>query len=45
MLLSRALDMVKRGEIQDAKTMLGLLYVASFRQGLGGTHAEAKGNR
>ena len=33
--LTRALDMVERGEIQDAKTILGLLYVTSFRQSLG----------
>ena len=29
--LSRALAMVERGEIQDAKTALGLLYAAGFR--------------
>ena len=32
--LSRALAMVERGEIQDAKTALGLLYAAGFRAGL-----------
>jgi ADP-ribose pyrophosphatase len=32
--LSRALQMVERGEIQDAKTALGLLFVAGFRAGL-----------
>ena len=31
--LSRALAMVKGGEIQDAKTALGLLYAAGFRAG------------
>jgi len=31
--LSRALEMVERGEIQDAKTALGLLYAAGFRAG------------
>ena len=31
--LSRALAMVQHGEIQDAKTALGLLYVAGFRAG------------
>ena len=31
--LSRALQMVERGEIQDAKTALGLLYAAGFRAG------------
>ena len=31
--LSRALEMVERGEIQDAKTALGLLFVAGFRAG------------
>jgi ADP-ribose pyrophosphatase len=31
--LSRALAMVQRGEIQDAKTALGLLYAAGFRAG------------
>ena len=31
--LSRALAMVERGEIQDAKTALGLLYAAGFRAG------------
>ncbi len=29
--LSRALSMIERGEIQDAKTALGLLYAAGFR--------------
>jgi len=32
--LSRALAMVERGEIQDAKTAVGLLYAAGFRAGL-----------
>jgi ADP-ribose pyrophosphatase len=32
--LSRALQMVERGEIQDAKTALGLLFAAGFRGGL-----------
>jgi ADP-ribose pyrophosphatase len=31
--LSRALKMVERGEIQDAKTALGLLYAAGFYAG------------
>ncbi len=31
--LSRALSMIERGEIQDAKTALALLYTASFRLG------------
>ena len=31
--LSRALEMIERGEIQDAKTALGLLYAAGFRAG------------
>ncbi len=31
--LSRALEMVERGEIRDAKTALGLLYAAGFRAG------------
>lgn len=31
MSLSRALAMLERGEIQDAKTALGLLYAAGFR--------------
>lgn len=31
MLLSRALSLVQQGEIQDAKTALGLLYAAGFR--------------
>ncbi|MEO8578768.1 MAG: NUDIX hydrolase [Gemmatimonadales bacterium] len=33
MLLSRALEMVEAGEIQDAKTALGLLFAAGFRAG------------
>jgi ADP-ribose pyrophosphatase len=33
MLLSRALEMVAAGEIQDAKTALGLLFAAGFRAG------------
>ena len=33
MLLSRALQMVKAGEIQDAKTALGLLFAAGFCAG------------
>ena len=33
MLLSRALEMVKAGEIQDSKTALGLLFAAGFRSG------------
>jgi len=33
MLLSRALQMVEAGEIQDAKTALGLLFVAGYRAG------------
>jgi hypothetical protein len=32
--LSRALEMVERGEIQDAKTVVGLLYAAGFRAGM-----------
>ena len=32
--LSAALQMVERGEIQDAKTALGLLFAAGFRAGL-----------
>lgn len=32
-LLSRALEMVEAGEIQDAKTALGLLFTAGFRAG------------
>jgi ADP-ribose pyrophosphatase len=32
--LSAALQMVQRGEIQDAKTALGLLFAAGFRAGL-----------
>jgi ADP-ribose pyrophosphatase len=31
MLLSRALEMIAAGEIQDAKTALGLLFAAGFR--------------
>jgi ADP-ribose pyrophosphatase len=31
--LSRALEMVERGEIQDAKTIIGLLFAAGFRAG------------
>jgi ADP-ribose pyrophosphatase len=31
--LSRALEMVRRGEIQDAKSALGLLYAAGFQAG------------
>ena len=31
--LSRALSLVERGEIQDGKTALGLLYAAGFRAG------------
>ena len=31
--LSRALSMVERGEIQDGKTSLALLYAAGFRAG------------
>ena len=33
MLLSRALQMVESGEIQDAKTALGVLFAAGFRTG------------
>ena len=33
MRLSRALEMVEAGEIQDAKTALGLLFAAGFRSG------------
>lgn len=33
MLLSQALQMVEAGEIQDAKTALGLLFTAGFRAG------------
>ena len=33
MLLSRALELIKRGVIQDAKTIVGLLYAAGFRAG------------
>jgi ADP-ribose pyrophosphatase len=32
-LLSRALQMIEAGEIQDAKTALGLLFAAGFRAG------------
>jgi ADP-ribose pyrophosphatase len=31
MLLSRALEMIEAGEIQDAKTALGVLFAAGFR--------------
>jgi ADP-ribose pyrophosphatase len=31
MMLSRALEMIQAGEIQDAKTSLGLLFAAGFR--------------
>ncbi len=31
--LSRALEMVERGEIRDAKTIIGLLFAAGFRTG------------
>jgi ADP-ribose pyrophosphatase len=30
-LLSRALEMIEAGEIQDAKTALGVLFAAGFR--------------
>jgi hypothetical protein len=33
MRLSRALEMVEAGGIQDAKTALGLLFAAGFRVG------------
>jgi len=33
-LLSRALEMIERGIIQDAKTALGILFAAGFRAGL-----------
>jgi ADP-ribose pyrophosphatase len=33
MLLSRALELIEAGEIQDAKTALGLLFAAGFRAG------------
>ena len=33
MLLSRALEMIQAGEIQDAKSSLGLLFAAGFRAG------------
>jgi len=33
MLLSQALEMIEAGEIQDAKTALGLLFAAGFRAG------------
>lgn len=33
MLLSRALQMVEAGEVQDSKTALGLLFAAGFRAG------------
>lgn len=32
--LSRALSMIERGELDDAKSALGLLYAAGFRAGL-----------
>jgi ADP-ribose pyrophosphatase len=32
-LLSRALEMIEAGEIQDGKTALGLLFAAGFRAG------------
>jgi hypothetical protein len=31
MLLSRALEMIQAGEIQDGKTVIALLFVAGFR--------------
>ena len=31
--LSRALDMIERGEIQDSKTVVGILFAAGFRAG------------
>jgi hypothetical protein len=31
--LSRALELIRTGEINDAKTALSLLYVAGFRLG------------
>ena len=34
--LSRALEMVRKGEIDDAKTVSGLLYAAAFRRDPGG---------
>lgn len=33
MRLSRALEMIEAGEIQDAKTVVGLLFAAGFRSG------------
>ncbi len=33
MTLSRALQMIRAGEIQDSKTALGLLFAAGFRAG------------
>ncbi len=33
MTLSRALELIERGEIQDAKTALGLMYAAGYRAG------------
>ncbi|HXC24661.1 MAG TPA: NUDIX hydrolase [Gemmatimonadaceae bacterium] len=33
MTMSRALAMIQQGEIQDAKTALGILYVAGFKAG------------
>ncbi len=32
--MSAALEMVRRGQIQDAKTALGLLFAAGFSAGL-----------
>lgn len=32
--LSRALEMIERGEIQDSKTLVGILYAAGYRAGL-----------
>jgi hypothetical protein len=34
MRLSRALGLIERGEIKDAKTALALLYAAGFRAGM-----------
>lgn len=34
MQLSRVLEMIRDGEIQDAKTVVGILYAAGFRAGL-----------
>jgi hypothetical protein len=33
MTLTRALELVKTGEIKDAKTALGILFAAGFRAG------------